>query len=999
MKIFPVLSIKMTLVTLLLLGGALVYTANEHKEDLERAFSRELENRFKAQTELFHALVHEEQLRHIGYGDVFLQSASSRIALENGSDAAIQRMMEDLWNAIGTESDVKQLGFYAPDGRAVWVEGNGVDARRLIQERAITLFSAEEPIRGIECSDSCHEYVAFMGVAQYGPPGAVFMASTFDQVLRSLHLRANLVTSMIARLPPVGGSISSHIRPGDITNSEIGRDLVEQLDRAHTDWIYEAINSPTGFLHQTNSQYISVQATRLDTDSDHVLVLANDVTRLYQGLQDSYISSLLRSTALLVGALLAIGFVSWFYTTRLMKVTRSMPFLASGQHIKAQTLLKNIRGSFWPDEVDDLKASAIQASQELDMQLKKRAEAEKRDRQKSVFLAKTNHDIRSLLTPIISLSDLVVTKETLSEAKVAVRQIHELTTMLADLTEESIDLSKIEADTLDINESDDEIVRLLARIFHVVQHNATDKGLGLYLDIDASVPQCIRTDHGKLRRIVLNLVSNAVKYTQSGHVRVHVSMSEDAIITVLNIAVSDTGPGIAEDDQEKVFSMYHRTLQANSGTTGHGVGLYIARTMARHLGGDILLQSKLGQGSEFKLSVPIHPVRTCHPVEATLYAPALIAVPKDCAVEDVAIKRVLGHYQRVTPDEIASVDTSFNLIVLYSGDTPDATHMAAAFERLRNSGVLLCIGSSPMQPVAGRPTGSLMISTPAPLKAADLQAWSSTLAVWLDLQTLRGIPTDTSRGSPVRMLVADDQYDIRYSVVEALTPFGYEVDQAKDGNEALDMLLSGDYEVALIDMQMPGRFGSDVIDAAKKSGLNTRCILFTADATSQSQSLARAVGADSFLSKPYRRESLLATLDRLAGVDRISNALQADYDLDLESPDTGINTVIKMDVFNQASERVIQVFLEDGQRLVNDLYAAAADNDVILMRKILHRLKGSSHQFGAVGLAKVLDELHDDIHRTGRIPPSLDNIKAVEQSFFLTSSMMLELLERRNDKH
>jgi signal transduction histidine kinase/AmiR/NasT family two-component response regulator/HPt (histidine-containing phosphotransfer) domain-containing protein len=243
-----------------------------------------------------------------------------------------------------------------------------------------------------------------------------------------------------------------------------------------------------------------------------------------------------------------------------------------------------------------------EANKELTIALE---EAKKADRAKSEFLANMSHEIRTPMNAIIGFSDILAEEKLTDEQKRCVNTICDGGRHLLDIIDDILDFSKIEAGKLDVQTSECSLKRLFTKIESMMRPAALEKGLKFEIQENKGLPTNIYTDPTRLEQCLINLISNAIKFTEEGHVCVKVSLEDKNNQPYIRFDVSDTGVGIPPEKQEKVFESF---TQADGSTSrkygGTGLGLTITRRLAELLDGELTLTSEQGRGSVFSLTIP-----------------------------------------------------------------------------------------------------------------------------------------------------------------------------------------------------------------------------------------------------------------------------------------------------------------------------------------------------------------------------------------------------------
>lgn len=292
----------------------------------------------------------------------------------------------------------------------------------------------------------------------------------------------------------------------------------------------------------------------------------------------------------------------------------------------------------WMSDIDARK----KAEQAL---IEARRQAEAASQSKSAFLASMSHEIRTPLNGILGMAQVLSAREMSAEQKELVDVIADSGKTLNALLNDVLDISKIEAGKLEINPADGDIRHSLKRIQKLFSANAEEKGLDFVLDIDPAIPSRCTFDGLRVRQCVSNLVSNALKFTSEGEVRIEAKLMQNGGYSRIAITVSDTGIGIPEDAYTRLFGAFE---QADASTTkqfgGTGLGLAISRKLARLMGGDITVKSEEGKGAAFTF--------TFQPEDIEEAVAPSAAGPAD--PEEVAFTGLNGRHVLVVDDNIVN---------------------------------------------------------------------------------------------------------------------------------------------------------------------------------------------------------------------------------------------------------------------------------------------------------------------------------------------------------
>jgi two-component system sensor histidine kinase RpfC len=480
-------------------------------------------------------------------------------------------------------------------------------------------------------------------------------------------------------------------------------------------------------------------------------------------------------------------------------------------------------------------------------------EARRANAAKSRFLATMSHEFRSPLNGIIGMSELLHGTRMGAEQREYADVIQASAQTLLLLVDDVLDISAIEAGKLQRRDGDFNLHDLVARIEKMLQQPAAEKGLLLRTRIDDDVPVRLHGDGAHLTQILLNLMHNAVKFTEKGSVNLHVRLaSMPGAALRLCFSVRDTGIGIPAEDKERIFRAFE---QVDSGPTrrfgGTGLGTTIAKTLTQLLEGNIGVEDNPGGGSHFWIEVPL---------------------------------RAQGVHQGQSEADASGKVVAF--------DDPFVRHKA--------------------------------------------------------------------RVRPLRVLVADDQPANRTVLTRILERAGHKVQQASDGEEALDQLELDNIDLAIVDMHMPRLSGLDVLRQLRymqAGGKRTPVIVLSADATAQAARDAEEAGAPAFLTKPVMVARLLETIADLITPARLP-AVRPVSDIARPSINPAVlEELAGMQLGDTFLSEFVEQCIKDAGECLAELRRHSSARDWSEVRETAHALKGIAENLGAQLVAERCQQL------------------------------------------
>jgi len=627
---------------------------------------------------------------------------------------------------------------------------------------------------------------------------------------------------------------------------------------------------------------------------------------------------------------------------------------------------------------------------ELEIAKKK---AEEATRAKSEFLANMSHEIRTPMNAIVGMTEFALETKLTAEQREYLTTVKTSAASLLDLINDILDFSKVEARKEELDRVEFKLRDTVADTMKVLAVRAQEKGLELASHFPPDIPDDLVGDPSRLGRIIVNLVGNAIKFTERGEVVLHVGLEKrEGAEVVLHFAVTDTGIGIPIDKQKRIFEAF---AQADTSTTrkygGTGLGLAICAQLAELMGGRVWVESQVGSGSTFHFTARFG-LQNASAENSPEPAPVKLQNLPVLVVDDNATNRRILEEMiknwRMRPVAAANGAAALKAmkrartegnpfqVVLLDGHMPkmDGFEVAARVKKdphLRHATVILLTSAGRREDVTRAKTLGVAAALTKPIKQSEL--WDAIVTALHVPGRAKKRPSMTRERAlgakrPLRILVAEDNPVNQQLALHLLERRGHSAIVAENGREALAAIEKNIFDLVLMDVQMPEMGGLEATRAIrekeKSTGKHLPVVAMTAHAMQGDRERCLEAGMDGYLAKPLDPKIFLQVVEGTAlpgGTSETEPSI-------LKSEQTVDNSTLlaRFGGDRKLVIKLVNAFRKDCPRMITRIGSAIRSRDAAALADAAHALKGSVGNFGASAAFETAREV-EKLAREGKL--------------------------------
>jgi len=644
---------------------------------------------------------------------------------------------------------------------------------------------------------------------------------------------------------------------------------------------------------------------------------------------------------------------------------------------------------------------------------------------KSKFLANMSHEIRTPLNGVIGMSDLLTTTKLTIEQRDFISTIQASANTLLKLIEDILDISKIESGKSDLKKIEFDFYSTIKSVMRIMSPLATKKGLNCHLHMSSDIPYRLIGDEQHLSQVLINLISNAIKFTDQGHIDINVSSINVSDINVhLRFEVTDTGIGINESMHSEIFEKFIQaddTISKNYG--GTGLGTSIAKSLVELMGGEMGLYSKPNEGSTFwfELKFDSANIRDSLKYDQTLIqSPRVLLVAtldkRHSILTDYLSNWQLSWDHTLTTsdalDKLRSCNDSFDVMLVdYENLDTDLLSFSQLVRREFSDIELVLIQGN-------REVDNLSILNSAyfcvlknPIEKRYL--YNSLYASTIESKNLENVTklidykSETKTYGGLNIIVGEDNITNQKVISKILEFAGHRVDVVENGEMVLDCIENKNYDLIILDMHMPTMGGLETMKVFKFMNAGNEdipIIMLTANASKEASAECIDAGANAFLTKPVNTDSLLSTIYSLTHKSQNNETKQSkssniEYFIPSKIDNKSVVETKTLDDLASLSQDLnfitdlITGFLVDSKKLIKSIKIAIENQRYDDIQNFAHAMKGSTSSIGATNMMAIASDIYKMSHNNN------DSIlgskySLLEDAYIETEAALLNYLEK-----